>query len=229
MERVRYSAKNGIPRRSGRDSQKAFRAISRDPVEEEGRRQDPVLGRCLSSACSRLRRFRDSFRQGKSRGASSVPHRPQALLLAHGGHATPRWGTSSRGRRDSPWRRRTTGTSASSWTRFPARHACQVRRRPHPHAGSSPDVLTHEEKMEVIEVVDGTEPHDPPGWSRYAVPAFHTEYGIAYLGTAGLTEPTPRADAAHTRLSRPSVNVKNFHCASFRERYRILVRRTGRR
>ena len=87
MERVKVYGKNGIPAKVGAGVfTKAFMDhFPLIPVEEEGRLQDPVLREMFIERVFTLRRFRDSFRQGKSRGGLVRFHTDHKLLiLSHG-------------------------------------------------------------------------------------------------------------------------------------------------
>ncbi len=87
MERVKVYGANGIPAKIGAGLfTKAFMDhFPLIPVEEEGRLQDPVLREMFIERVFTLRRFRNSFREGKSRGGLVGFHTDHKLLiLAHG-------------------------------------------------------------------------------------------------------------------------------------------------
>jgi uncharacterized protein YbgA (DUF1722 family) len=87
MERVKVYGKNGVPVKAGAGLfTKAFmEQFPLIPVEEEGRLHDPVIRETFIERVFTLRRFRDSFRQGKSRGALVRFHTDHKLLiLSHG-------------------------------------------------------------------------------------------------------------------------------------------------
>lgn len=87
MERVKVYGADGIPAKVGAGVfTKAFMEhFPLVPVEEEGRLQDPVLREMFIERMFTLRRFRESLLRGKSRGNLAWFHTDHKLLiLTHG-------------------------------------------------------------------------------------------------------------------------------------------------
>ena len=196
MERVKVYGKNGIPARIGAGVfTKAFMDhFPLIPVEEEGRLQDPALREMFIERVFTLRRFRDSFRQGKSRGGLVRFHTDHKLLiLSHGRTRYTEMGTLVAQAKDLPLE--------EAYDRYQRLLMEALEQRT--TSAKCADVLTHmlghlrtflshEEKMELLEVVDRYRIRLIP----LVVPVtlfrhYVRKYGIAYLERQVFLNPHP--------------------------------------
>jgi len=196
MERVKVYGKNGIPAKIGagvftRAFMDHFPLI---PVEEEGRLQDPALREMFIERVFTLRRFRDSFRQGKSRGGLVRFHTDHKLLiLSHGRTRYTEMGALVAQAKDLPLE--------EAYDRYQRLLMDALAQRT--TSAKCADVLTHmlghlrtflshEEKMELLEVVDRYRNRLIP----LVVPVtlfrhYVRKYGIAYLERQVFLNPHP--------------------------------------
>jgi uncharacterized protein YbgA (DUF1722 family)/uncharacterized protein YbbK (DUF523 family) len=196
MERVKVYGKNGIPSKVGSGVfTKAFMEhFPLVPVEEEGRLQDPVLREMFIERVFTLRRFRDSFRQGKSRGALVRFHTDHKLLiLSHGRTRYTEMGNVVAQAKDLPLE--------EAYDRYQRLLMEALAQRTTP--AKCADVLTHmlghlrlfltdEEKQELLELIDRYRNRIIP----MVVPAtlfrhYIRKYGIAYLERQVFLNPHP--------------------------------------
>ncbi|MBE0603521.1 MAG: DUF523 and DUF1722 domain-containing protein [Deltaproteobacteria bacterium] len=196
MERVKVYGKNGIPAKIGagvftRAFMDHFPLI---PVEEEGRLQDPTLREMFIERAFTLRRFRDSFRQGKSRGGLVRFHTDHKLMiLSHGRTRYTEMGSLVAQAKDLPLE--------EAYDRYQRLLMDALSQRT--TSAKSADVLTHmlghlrtflshEEKMELLEVIDRYRNRLIP----LVVPVtlfrhYVRKYGIAYLERQVFLNPHP--------------------------------------
>ncbi len=196
MERVKIYGRNGIPAKIGagvftRSFMEHFPLI---PVEEEGRLQDPVLREMFVERVFTLRRFRDSFRKGMSRGGLVRFHTDhKLLLLSHGRTRYTEMGNLVARAKDLPVeeaydRYQKLLMDALSQRATPAKCADVLTHM----LGHLRTFLSHEEKMELLDVIDRYRNRLIP----LVVPAtlfrhFIRKYGIAYLERQVFLNPHP--------------------------------------
>ena len=196
MERVKVYGKNGIPAKIGAGVfTKAFMLhFPLIPVEEEGRLQDPVLREMFIERVFTLRRFRDSFRQGKTRGGLVRFHTDHKLMiLSHGRSRYTEMGNLVAKAKDLPLE--------ETYEKYQRLLMDALGQRTTSAKGA--DVLTHmmghlrpflshEEKLELLEVIDRYRNRLIP----LVVPVtlfrhYIRKYGIAYLERQVFLNPHP--------------------------------------
>jgi uncharacterized protein YbgA (DUF1722 family)/uncharacterized protein YbbK (DUF523 family) len=196
MERVKVFGKNGVPAKVGAGIfTKAFMEhFPLIPVEEEGRLQDPALREMFIERVFTLRRFRDSFRQGMTRGALVRFHTDHKLLiLSHGRTRYTEMGELVAQAKELPL--------AEVYDRYQRLLMDALAQRTTP--AKCADVLTHmmghlrtclshEEKTELLEVIDRHRNRLIP----LVVPVtlfrhYIRKYGIAYLERQTFLNPHP--------------------------------------
>ena len=196
MERVKVYGKNGIPAKIGAGVfTKAFMEhFPLVPVEEEGRLQDPVLREMFVERVFTLRRFRDSFRQGRSRGGLVRFHTDhKLLLLSHGRTRYTEMGNLVARAKELPVeeaydRYQRLLVDALSQRATPAKSADVLIHM----MGHLRTFLTHEEKMELLDVIERYRNRLIP----LVVPVtlfrhYIRKYGVAYLERQAFLNPHP--------------------------------------
>ncbi|MEW6720760.1 MAG: DUF523 and DUF1722 domain-containing protein [Thermodesulfobacteriota bacterium] len=158
MERVKVFGADGVPAKVGAGLfTKAFMEhFPLIPVEEEGRLQDPILREMFIERMFTLRRFRESLRRGKSRGNLAGFHTDhKMLILAHGRTRYTEMGQLVGRSKDLPpdelyERYQRLLMEALAQRATPARCADVLVHM----MGHLRVLLMHEEKQELLEVVD---------------------------------------------------------------------------
>jgi uncharacterized protein YbgA (DUF1722 family)/uncharacterized protein YbbK (DUF523 family) len=196
MERVKVYGEDGIPAKVGAGIfTKAFMdRFPLIPVEEEGRLQDPALRELFIERVFTLRRFRNSYRQGKTRKGLVDFHTDHKLLiLSHGRVRYTEMGNLVARAKDFPLEEvygRYQGLLMEALSQRTTSAKCaDVLTHMMGHLRL---ILTHNEKRELLEVIDRYRNRLLP----LVVPItlfrhYVRKYGIAYLERQVFLSPHP--------------------------------------